>query len=614
MKRAAKCILKKTDTIIEATLQQVDADACEPELRALVESVAGALEGGTIPPDLALRTKIAQDDTLVRTLCALQAAIIEALRPELTENILRETVLSIRDTFRAITPGLPLMKPCQELQNLLEEGPGDAPERKCAQMWMLLQGVLNTTNDMVYGHDANGVLFFMNASGLEMLQYTKADMRKGLSIYQFVVPGYVDLVEARLESPGATIRSPYSIEVYARDGSRVAIEIDTHPLIDGGEVIAVIGVARDLVIERRLQEAISRANMNLENLFESLPIGVLLTTAEGRITNANQTAATLLGARDANALFGESVMNLWGGGDTAVATGLREAFAQAGGLRERFIGKTCYGTPLKCDVLTQPLGQETESQGHLVLMIDISEQLELQRSLLQTEKLYTLGELIAGVAHELNNPLTGITGYTQLLMRGDIEPGVRAYLDKISEETERCKQIVENLLAFGSHGKSHKELYDINQLLADTLQLREYQLRISGISLETGYDEAIPPLFVDVQEMRRVFFYLINNAHQAIETVKGRPRRLRIFTALADDKAQIRIEDNGPGIPAEIRSKVFDPFFTTREFGEATGLGLSISYGIVKEHGGDIHVESEEGKGAVFTVTLPLPEDDAPDD
>ena len=216
-----------------------------------------------------------------------------------------------------------------------------------------------------------GVLFFMNASGLEMLQYTKADMRKGLSIYQFVVPDYVDLVEARLESPGATIRSPYSIEVYARDGSRVAIEIDTHPLIDGGEVIAVIGVARDLVIERRLQEAISRANMNLENLFESLPIGVLLTTAEGRITNANQTAATLLGARDANALFGESVMNLWGGGDTAVATDLREAFTQAGGLRERFIGKTCYGTPLKCDVLTQPLGQETDRRGTMILMIDI---------------------------------------------------------------------------------------------------------------------------------------------------------------------------------------------------------------------------------------------------
>ena len=132
MKRAAKCILKKTDTIIEATLQQVDADACEPELRDLVESVAATLDGGTISPDLALRTKIAQDDMRVRTLCALQAAIIEALRPELTENTLRETVLSIRDTFRAITPGLPLMKPCQELQALLEEGP-DAPERKCAQ-------------------------------------------------------------------------------------------------------------------------------------------------------------------------------------------------------------------------------------------------------------------------------------------------------------------------------------------------------------------------------------------------------------------------------------------------------------------------------------------------
>jgi len=198
-------------------------------------------------------------------------------------------------------------------------------------------------------------------------------------------------------------------------------------------------------------------------------------------------------------------------------------------------------------------------------------------------------------------------------MRRELEPEMRDRLDQIAEEAERCRRIVENLLSFGSHHEALKELHDINQLLADTLQLREYQLRISGISIDADYDDAIPPLRVDVNEMRRVFFYLINNAHQALETVKGRPRKLRISTGTEHDRAYIRIEDNGPGIPPEIQPKIFDPFFTTRKFGEATGLGLSVSYGIVKEHGGDIGMKSEPGKGATFTVTLPLPEDDGQD-
>ncbi|HQE84170.1 MAG TPA: ATP-binding protein [Candidatus Hydrogenedentes bacterium] len=614
MKRAAKCIRENIDAIIEGTLQQVDADACEKELRALLAAVTAALAGAKMPPDLALRAMVDQDDAFVRILCALQAAIIEVLRPALSEAKQRETVLSLRDIFLTITPGLPLMAPCHALRALLEEGPGEESGPKGAQLWKLFEGVLTNTNDMVYAHDVNGVLFFINESGLEMLKYTRGQLHEGLSIYQFVVPDYVDLVEARLESPGAAIRSPYSIEVYARDGSRVPLEIDTHPLFgDEGDVIAVIGVARNLVLERRLQETISRANMNLENLFESLPIGVLLANADGCITNANQTAARLLGARDANTLISDSIFGLWGGEDSAVAAGLREALEKGLELRERFIGKTGHGTPVKCDVLAQPMGHDPEAHGHLILIIDVSEQLELQRSLLQSEKLYTLGELVAGVAHELNNPLTGIIGYAELLMRRELEPEMRDRLDQIAEEAERCRRIVENLLSFGSHHEALKELHDINQLLADTLQLREYQLRISGISIDADYDDAIPPLRVDVNEMRRVFFYLINNAHQALETVKGRPRKLRISTGTEHDRAYIRIEDNGPGIPPEIQPKIFDPFFTTRKFGEATGLGLSVSYGIVKEHGGDIGMKSEPGKGATFTVTLPLPEDDGQD-
>ena len=198
-------------------------------------------------------------------------------------------------------------------------------------------------------------------------------------------------------------------------------------------------------------------------------------------------------------------------------------------------------------------------------------------------------------------------------MRGSLESDTRDRLAQITEDAERCKRIVENLLSFGSQHEARKALHDINQVLVDTLQLREYQMRISGIAIETEFDDAIPPLLVNLSEMRRVFFYLINNAHQALESVRGRPRKLRITTALVDDTAQVRFEDNGHCIPAEIQSRVFDPFFTTRKVGEATGLGLSVSYGIVNEHGGNIHMESEDGKGTTFTVVLPLPDEPGPD-
>ncbi len=612
MKRAATCIRSRAEEIIENTLQQVDADAFANEVRALLASVADTLEGGAMPPEFPLRAKVPEPHAFVRILCAAQAAIIEVLRPELGDKDLPDIVLAMREVFDAITPSLPLMAPCEPLRKLLDEGPGEEPGHQCEQMWTLLQGVLTTMNDMVYAHDADGALFFINEPGLKLLKYDKGGFRPGLSIYQFVVPDYADLVEARLESPGAAIRSPYSIEVYARDGARVPIEIDTRPLFGpGGEVIAVVGAARDLVIERRLQEAMSEANISLENLVESLPIGVVLTDPEGQIMNANQTAAAMLGVRDVNALLGESALDLWGGVESSLGAALKDAVKTGGHMRERFIGNTSHGAPLKCDVLAQPLGQHAAVHGHLLLIIDVTEQLELQRSLMQTEKLYTLGELIAGVAHELNNPLTGIMGYTELLMRKDLAPEVRERLAQIVEEAERCKRIVENLLSFGSQREAQKNVYDINQLLGETLQLREYQLRVGGIDIETDFDPAIPPLLLDVNEMRRVFFYLINNAQQALDAKKDLPRRLLLATSVVDDKVHVRVEDNGPGVPSAIQSKIFDPFFTTRKLGEATGLGLSVSYGIVKEHGGSIVMESEEGKGASFTVILPLPTNNA---
>jgi two-component system NtrC family sensor kinase len=271
---------------------------------------------------------------------------------------------------------------------------------------------------------------------------------------------------------------------------------------------------------------------------------------------------------------------------------------------------TAFGAAMNCDMNVIPLRQEEGgcADSLLILMTDLTNQIELQQNLVQSEKLSAIGEIVAGVAHELNNPLTGILGYAQLVISAKVEPSLKLRLEHIVSEADRCRRIVQNLLSFARHYESEKSIHSANDILSEVLQLREYQIRIDGIELEVRCDAHLPNVYVDSHELQRVFLNIINNAQQALTTIEGRAKKLTISTFEKDNCVQIRFEDNGPGIPESIRSKVFDPFFTTKGIGEGTGLGLSVSYGVIKEHGGRIDLESKDGEGAAFTVVLPVPE------
>lgn len=236
---------------------------------------------------------------------------------------------------------------------------------------------------------------------------------------------------------------------------------------------------------------------------------------------------------------------------------------------------------------------------------DITEQRLLEQQLIQAEKLTSLGEMLSGVAHELNNPLTGIIGFSELMLDKEPPQKIKKDIQKINSEALRCKKIVQNLLTFARRHKPERELININDIIQMTLELREYDLRVNNISVVTNLDMAMPMTMADSYQIQQVFLNIVNNAQQAMLDDKGKGT-LTISTSHKNSVITIKFTDTGPGIAAENINRIFDPFFTTKGVGKGTGLGLSISYGLIKEHGGNIYVMSRNKKGTTFTIELPV--------
>ncbi len=226
--------------------------------------------------------------------------------------------------------------------------------------------------------------------------------------------------------------------------------------------------------------------------------------------------------------------------------------------------------------------------------------------LLRSEKLSALGELIAGVAHELNNPLTSILGYTGLSLEwlGDSHPKVSKKLETVLGEAQRATRIVQNLLSFARARKSERQLTQINEIIENIVTLRRYDLRSNRIELITELDPDLPKTMVDPDQIQQVLLNLVNNSAQAMKD--SGLRQITMGSSSDDKSIDFWVKDTGCGIPAGVTPRIFEPFFTTKGDDLGNGLGLSISSGIIKEHGGEILLESEEGKGTTMTIRLPI--------
>jgi signal transduction histidine kinase len=242
---------------------------------------------------------------------------------------------------------------------------------------------------------------------------------------------------------------------------------------------------------------------------------------------------------------------------------------------------------------------------YLLIGRDITSEREEQEKLYLNDRLASVGEMAAGIAHELNNPLTGIVMLSQLLMQTDFPPDIKKDLSDINSEASRATDVVRNLLAFARKQPPAKRMTQINKTVNDVLRLRHYEETVNNIEVISSLDPDLPEIMVDNIQIQQVFLNLILNAEYSMINAHKKGV-LEVDTSVANGKVVITFTDDGEGIKEENMRKMFQPFFTTKQVGVGTGLGLSLCYGIVTRHGGMIYVKSRYGSGATFIVELPI--------
>jgi signal transduction histidine kinase/ActR/RegA family two-component response regulator len=243
--------------------------------------------------------------------------------------------------------------------------------------------------------------------------------------------------------------------------------------------------------------------------------------------------------------------------------------------------------------------------GWVEIYHDVTSQRMMESRLFQSQRVAALGQLLSGIAHEINNPLTSIVGYAQLLLRRPGGPNRDADARRILEEAERASRIAQNLLLFAREAKLERTLVNLNEIAERTVALRTYEQRLENIRLECSFDPHLPLILADAAQLLQVLLNLVVNAEQAILLGSDRGR-IWLTTRHVSDRVALEVADDGPGVSPEIAGRIFDPFFTTKPPGVGTGLGLSILYGIVQQHGGEVTVEDRPGGGAIFRVELPV--------
>src|SRR5882757_8687713 len=264
------------------------------------------------------------------------------------------------------------------------------------------------------------------------------------------------------------------------------------------------------------------------------------------------------------------------------------------------------GTPGHFSISLSPMRDEQNTVNSVVVvMTDITDAALLQAKLAHSERMATIGRLVSGVAHEVNNPLAAILGFTDLLLENPAIPeNAREDLQIILHETQRTKDIVQDLLSFARQRPVQRELVHVNNVLRQTIKLRSYDFASHGVEVSEEFDENLAPALGDAQQLQQVFLNILNNAYDAVQDA-GQRGRIKIRTRRQEEMIEVAISDNGIGISDPQR--IFDPFYTTKQVGKGTGLGLSICYGIVRAHGGEILCwNNSEDSGSTFVVRVPI--------
>ena len=390
-----------------------------------------------------------------------------------------------------------------------------------------------------------------------------------------------------------------------RDGSHVHVLINAFALRDAQQrIVQYRGVMLDISGLRTFQSELQRERDFSGKILNNTQSLILVADTAGLVSYANRRWYDM--GYQQNQLLSRPLEELI---VPARRPALNEAFAStlAGQQVDNLEVQILHGEG-RVGYFSMNLSPMRDEQGNVasivVVMSDISDAATLQAKLLHAEKLAAVGQLVAGVAHEVNNPLTAILGFADLLMENpEVPESAHKDLRIILQEAQRTKQIVQNLLSFARQVPPQPKPVQINSILSRTVQLRAYDFHSRGVKVVEQLDPELPEVIGDAHQLQQVFLNILNNAYDAVRD-NGRPASIEIRTRNLGGFVEISFRDNGYGI--SFPERIFDPFFTTKEIGKGTGLGLSICYGIVREHAGEILCHNNEGgEGATFIVRLP---------
>jgi two-component system NtrC family sensor kinase len=361
-----------------------------------------------------------------------------------------------------------------------------------------------------------------------------------------------------------------------------------------------------LVREANLE--LERAYQFRENLIENSPDAIVSVRKGGDIIIFNSAAVRLSGYKKEEVIGKMNIVDVYlPGVAKQIMKDLRsDDFGGRGILQKReVVLLDKHGEQIPVYISAAILYDEGRECGSVGIFTDLREKQKLEKQLLRAEKLSSLGKLSAGIAHEINQPLTGVLTFAHLLLKKfKDEPQTRKDLETIVRETTRIKGIVQGILDFAREMPMQKRQRRLQDILEQTLEIIIHQQRFFGVTLKKEFDESVPEVVVDSNLMEQVFMNIILNA---LDAMHG-SGTLTVRTRRQDNWVEIDLEDTGVGMPESMLDKIFDPFFTTKDSteGMGMGLGLAISYGIVKNHNGDIQVSSKVGRGTTFTIRLPL--------
>ena len=467
--------------------------------------------------------------------------------------------------------------------------------------------LFDTIQEGLFFSTPEGRFIEVNDALVRMLGYESREelLHVDIATQLYLSPPQRDQFRREMEKTG-TLRN-FEETLRRKDGSLIHTLQNAFAVRDSqGRIIQYRGLILDVSEQKVFQSELQRQrdfNSKILNATQSM---ILVADTAGLISYANRRCFEAGGYKQEQ-LLGSRLAEL-------IPPQKREVFVEA-------LDSTTHGHQV--DNLEVPilLGRGRAAQfavnmspmrdengnvtSIVVVMTDITDAAMLQAKLMHTEKMAAVGQLVSGVAHEVNNPLTAILGFADLLNdHPDVPEFAKADLRVILEEAQRTKQIVQNLLSFARQMPPQRKPLRVNVILRQTLALRSYDFSNNGVQIVEKFQADLPEIIGDGHQIQQVFLNILNNAYDAVNE-NGGPGKIEIETSRGNGFAEITFTDNGPGI--SYPERIFDPFFTTKEVGKGTGLGLSICYGIVREHAGEILCHNNpDGAGAVFTVRLPL--------